>query len=85
MSRPKMLTIKGQTLSLDQWVEKTGIKKMTIFNRLVRGWTPAQAVELEPRLRAVTGPKRKLAATHALVCPHCRKAFDTQPPIQKAA
>lgn len=85
MSTPRMLTINGKTLSLDQWVAKTGIKKTTIFNRLVRNWTPAQAVELEPRLRSVTGPKRKLAATHAITCPHCRKAFDTQPPIQKAA
>lgn len=85
MSTPKMMTINRKTLSLDQWVAKTGIKKSTIFNRLARGWTTAQAVELEPRLRSVTGPKRKLVATHAIICPHCQKAFDTQPPIKKAA
>lgn len=63
------MTIKGKTLTLDQWSARTGIKRSTIANRIARGWTSAQAVELERRPVMLTGPARKLSIPGA--CPHC--------------
>lgn len=40
----KRLTVGGETLSMSQWVARTGLRRDTISARLKHGWTPERAV-----------------------------------------
>jgi hypothetical protein len=42
------LTVKGETLSLDEWSERTGIDKQTLAYRVKRGWEPELIVTSAP-------------------------------------
>lgn len=44
------LTAFGETLTLAEWAERTGMRKQTIRMRLVRGWSVEQALSEEPSL-----------------------------------
>jgi group I intron endonuclease len=40
----RMLTINGDTKSIDEWVEITGVKKHTFYFRIRKGWKPEDAI-----------------------------------------
>lgn len=40
-----LLTIDGETLPLSVWAERVGLKYATVHQRLVKGWTPEDAVK----------------------------------------
>jgi hypothetical protein len=42
----RLLTIDGQTLTMTEWGERSGIKPTTIWNRLKLGWPPEDAVKV---------------------------------------
>ena len=44
------ITVNGETLTMTEWADKTGLTKDAIWHRLSAGWTPEEAV---------TVPKRK--------------------------
>jgi hypothetical protein len=44
----RFITHDGLTLTLSQWVSRTGIPKSTIRGRLKRGWSVKKALTLEP-------------------------------------
>jgi len=44
-----LLTYEGVTQNLSQWAETLNILPNTIYYRLARGWTPAEALEKIPR------------------------------------
>lgn len=43
--RSRLLTYDGETLTLSQWSEKTGINHATLWDRLNSGWTVGEALE----------------------------------------
>lgn len=45
------LTILGQRLTLSQWAEKSGVPARVIYKRILRGWSPADAISLPPKTR----------------------------------
>ncbi len=45
MSFERMLTYKGETLSVAEWARKTGLKDKTIYMRLNAGWTVEKTLE----------------------------------------
>ena len=47
---PKVYTVGGESRTIKEWSEVTGLPLNTIYARLARGWTPGQAVGREPRL-----------------------------------
>jgi len=50
MSRNLKITYKGETLNLQEWAFKTGIKREVIKSRINRGWTIEAALTLDPSL-----------------------------------
>lgn len=44
----RRITIDGETLTLAQWCRITGLHHKLIGRRLDRGWTPKQAVYIDP-------------------------------------
>lgn len=51
-----LIAVDGETATLAQWSEKSGICRVTILNRIKRGWEPKAAVFTAPK---PTGPKGK--------------------------
>ena len=49
-SIPKVYTVGGESRTIKEWSQVTGLSLNTIYARLARGWTPGQAVGREPRL-----------------------------------
>ena len=47
----RLITINGITKCLIGWCEYYGLKYQTVCNRLWRGWTPEEALEIVPRCR----------------------------------
>lgn len=45
---PVMLEAAGIALSIADWARRTGLNPETVYARLYRGWTPAQALGIEP-------------------------------------
>ena len=45
------ITVGGETLTVHEWSERTGIPANVISNRLNRGWTPERAVNTPVRPR----------------------------------
>jgi hypothetical protein len=48
-STTRFLTVRGETLALTAWAERTGLGESTIRERLRRGWSPEDAVSASPR------------------------------------
>lgn len=48
--RNRYLTYDGETLTVTQWAEKTGLKRSTIANRIAKGWS-VEKVLTEPLMR----------------------------------
>ena len=46
--RNRILTAFGETMTMTQWAEKTGIKVATIWARLNKGWDVEKALSLKP-------------------------------------
>lgn len=44
-SRNRQITANGETLSLAEWAERSGLKRETIADRLKAGWSPERAIE----------------------------------------
>jgi hypothetical protein len=42
--RAKLITFRGETKTLSEWSEKTGIHLRTLSNRINRGWTVERAL-----------------------------------------
>ena len=40
----RFLTIDGETLTVAEWVERSGLDTMTVRGRLAKGWPPKDAV-----------------------------------------
>jgi hypothetical protein len=40
----RKLTVKGETLNFCQWVERAGLPRSTIYNRLMKGWSEEDAI-----------------------------------------
>ncbi len=51
----KLLTVNGKTQTEAQWAREVGIDQRTINKRLSKGWTPEQAILIQPVKR---GPLR---------------------------
>ena len=49
MSSVRMLTFDGKTMCLKDWARHTGIRYLTLWNRLNAGWSVAQALTQTPR------------------------------------
>lgn len=47
--RNHLLTARGRTMTLIEWVIESGISKSTILNRLDRGWSEERAVTVRPQ------------------------------------
>jgi predicted Zn-ribbon and HTH transcriptional regulator len=60
----RKLTVGGETLNLCQWVERTGLPRNTIYNRIERGWSDEDAVSIasrgRPSLRLKPSPLTKI-------------------------
>ncbi len=54
----RLITFRGETLTLAQWAEKTGLKRETIAMRLRRGWSAEKALTVprSPKFRPVARP-----------------------------
>jgi hypothetical protein len=39
-----LITVRRETLTMSQWGRRVGLKPNTIHSRLMRGWTPEEAV-----------------------------------------
>ncbi|MEA2897359.1 MAG: hypothetical protein QOJ84_2974 [Bradyrhizobium sp.] len=61
MSAKRYLTHEGQTASLQEWADKIGITREALIQRLLHGWTVAEAVTT-PRHNRATKTKRRLLA-----------------------
>lgn len=59
-----MITLGGETKTLAQWSEITGIHRMTIKSRILRGWSPARALVASPE-EYTSGRERRLAVMGA--------------------
>lgn len=53
--RNTMITVRGVTLSLPEWAERTGIKNATIQARLYAGWTAEKSIDTPTRKINITG------------------------------
>jgi hypothetical protein len=49
----RLITCHGRTQLLTDWVKESSIHQSTIIQRLARGWTPEQALELPPGTRVM--------------------------------
>ena len=47
-----MITFKGETRTLTQWAELTGIPRTTLWDRLVRGWSIERALTARSKKRS---------------------------------
>ncbi|WP_202659142.1 hypothetical protein [Fuscibacter oryzae] len=45
---PKLITHNGETLTLKEWSDRTGIGQPTLTNRMNAGWTVADALTIRP-------------------------------------
>lgn len=45
----RMLTMHGETLSMAEWADRTGMSMFTIATRLSRGWPVERALKAKPR------------------------------------
>lgn len=45
MTFERMLTYKGETLSVSEWARRTGLKNKTIYMRLNAGWSVKKTLE----------------------------------------
>lgn len=62
MAKPKRhLTHEGHTAPLNYWAERIGISKEALMQRLIGGWTVAEAVTTPKYNRATKTVRRKLA------------------------
>ena len=53
----RLLTVDGETLCLNAWAERSGINRLTIFNRLRRGWPIREAIFTPAIPAAESNPK----------------------------
>ena len=44
MSRNRLLTIDGETMTVSAWAERSGVNRSTVYARLYKGWAPRAAV-----------------------------------------
>lgn len=44
-SGPIMITLSGETLTVREWSERTGVKPATIHDRLRKGWSAEEALD----------------------------------------
>jgi hypothetical protein len=61
MSAKRYLTHDGRTASLQEWADTIGISKEALMQRLIGGWTVAEAVTT-PRYNRATKTKRRVLA-----------------------
>ena len=74
--RPIGLTVNGETRSLEEWSQITGVKIGTIGARLSRGWTPEDAIEPTWAFGKAGGSTRKgivkrVPANPMMECKEC--------------
>lgn len=63
----RMMTFSGETMTMWAWAEKLGIKPMTLFIRIKKGWTVEEALSIPPgSCRRVVWRINKSASPHAL-------------------
>jgi hypothetical protein len=61
MSAKRYLTHDGRTASLQEWADTIGISREALIQRLLHGWTVAEAVTT-PRHNRATKTKRRMLA-----------------------
>jgi hypothetical protein len=54
-SSSRLLTHKGETMTVAEWAERTGMKHATILHRLNRGWSVSDALDKPARSYAQLG------------------------------
>jgi hypothetical protein len=60
---PKLLTVGSESLTLNEWSARRGVPATTIRARLKLGWSPKNAVSIQPerRFRPTTKPAKGVA------------------------
>jgi hypothetical protein len=83
ISPKRYLTHDGRTESINYWADKIGISREALIQRLITGWTVAEAVTTPRYNRAAKRVRRKLARVITDDLPHTPVASATTPSLDE--